>query len=390
MEMKAVYSVFALATVTFIFLEWSCALTPTVIEDGSEVNSPEVMMLQYCIIDNSTILRLDTGEQLDIVYTEDNALVVAIKGSQTAIEVPRLHDEIVCSVDNLPDDIVLPIPIYIYMAVWTTLVLAVTSYNIIIHLLYKRLRNPMGKLLMLYSIFLAISCISFFMILTFIYKFPIHLNYLCNTFKLVFVATDIGYEATATCILMHSVYYLQRSYKMLQIDPRETKVLLRRYFCYIIGTVAFSMLAIITYDVGTTEESNHGYCSKHDPIYYTMITLMYSISSINSLIQIALFIIYLYYWYKIRKSQATVAGYQINQKMLRIAVAMGATISIANLFFFINFIVLRATGDSISDLVDTIGSVLLLLQHYMIVGSLRRVKQVYKAFCKKESTTNSE
>ena len=109
MEMKAVYSVFALATVTFIFLEWSCALTPTVSEDGSAVNSPEVMMLQYCIIDNSTILRLDTEEQLDIVYTEDSSLVVAMKGSQTAIEVPRFHDEIVCSVDNLPDDIVLPI-----------------------------------------------------------------------------------------------------------------------------------------------------------------------------------------------------------------------------------------------------------------------------------------
>ena len=178
---------------------------------------------------------------------------------------------------------------------------------------------------------------------------------------------------------------------MLQIDPRETKVLLRRYFCYIIGTVAFSMLAIITYDVGTTEESNHGYCSKHDPIYYTMVTLMYTISSINSLIQIALFTIYLYYWYKIRKLQATAVGYQINKKMLHIPVAMGATISIANFFFFINFIILRTTGNSISDLVDSTGSVMLLLQwHYLIVGSLRRVKQVYKAFCKKESTTNSE
>ena len=100
---------------TLIFLEWSCALTPVASEDGSAVDSLVLMILQYCIIDNSTILRLDTGEQVDIVYTEDSTLVVAMKGSQTAIEVPRLHDEIVCSVDNLPDDIVLPIPIYIYI-----------------------------------------------------------------------------------------------------------------------------------------------------------------------------------------------------------------------------------------------------------------------------------
>ena len=175
----------------------------------------EVIRLQYCIVDSSTILRLDTGEQLNIIYTKDSTLVIMMKGSQTAIEVPRLHDELVCSMDDLPDDIVVAIPIYIYMSVWTTLVLAITGYNIIIHLLYKRLRNPIGKLLMLYSIFLAVSCVSFFMTLTFIFKFPININYLCNTFKLVFVATDIGYEVTATCILMHSMYYLQWSYKML-------------------------------------------------------------------------------------------------------------------------------------------------------------------------------
>ena len=389
MKMKTVSSVFALAILAFIFPEWSCALTPASSKDGSGVDAPEVIRLQYCIVDNSTILRLDTGEQLNIVYTKDSTLVVTMKGFQTAIEVPRLHDELVCSMDNLPDDIVVPIPIYIYMSVWTTLVLAITGYNIIIHLLYKRLRNPIGKLLMLYSIFLAVSCVSFFMILTFIFMFPINLNYLCNTFKLVFVATDIGYEATATCILVHSMYYLRRSYKMLQIDPEETKVLLRRYFCYIIGTVAISLLAIVTYDVGTAEGRHFGYCSKHDSLYHAMLTLMYTISTINSLIQIALFIVFLYYWYKMRNSRGT-ADYQINKRIFRIAVAMGATISIANFFFFINWINARGNGNNLSDLAETIGSVMLLLQHFIIVGSLRRVKQMYKMFCQKESATNSE
>ena len=389
MKLKTVSSVFVLAILTLFFLEWSCALTPASSNNGSGADAPEETRLQYCFVDNSTILRVDTGEQLDIIYTKDSTLVVTIKGSQTTIEVPRLYDELACSMDGLPEDIVVPLPIYIYMSVWTALVLVITSYNIIIHLLYKRLRNPMGKLLMLYSIFFAVSCVSFFMILTFIFKFPINLSYLCNTFKLVFVATDIGYEATATCILMHSMYYLRRSYKMLQIDPKETKVLLRRYFCYIIGTVAISMLAMVTYVVGAAEGRHYRYCSKHDPLYYTMVTLMYTISSINSLIQIALFIMFLYYWYKMRNSRGT-ADYQINKKMLRIAIAMGATISIANLFFFINWINARANGNSLSDLAETIGSVMLLLQHYIIVGSLRRVKQMYKMFCQKMSITNSE
>ena len=61
-----------------------------------DATDSKVITLQYCIIDNSTILRLDTGDQLDIVYTEYSVLVVTMKDSQTTIEVPRLYDEQIC------------------------------------------------------------------------------------------------------------------------------------------------------------------------------------------------------------------------------------------------------------------------------------------------------
>ena len=32
----------------------------------------QVTTLQYCIIDNCTIMRIDTGQQLDIVYTTES------------------------------------------------------------------------------------------------------------------------------------------------------------------------------------------------------------------------------------------------------------------------------------------------------------------------------
>ena len=176
-----------LAILTITAFEISCALLPATSENGSGVDPPEVITVWYCIIDNSTILRLDTGEQLDIIYTEDNTLVVTIDGSQTAIEVPRPHNEQVCSVNELPVDIVVTTPVYIYASVHNALILSITGYNIIIHLLYKKLRNPMGKLLMLYSISLAIYSGSFFMIVTFVYKFPIssNFNHLCHIVKLV-------------------------------------------------------------------------------------------------------------------------------------------------------------------------------------------------------------
>ena len=80
-------SALLLAILTITAFQWSCALMPATSEDGSGVDDPDskVITLQYCIIDNSTILRLDTGDQLDIVYTEDSTLVVTMKDIQTTI-----------------------------------------------------------------------------------------------------------------------------------------------------------------------------------------------------------------------------------------------------------------------------------------------------------------
>ena len=382
-------SALLLAILTITTFERSYALMPATSEDGSGVDPPEVITVRYCIIDNSTILRLDTGDQLDVIYTKDNTLVVTIDGSLTAIEVSRSHSEQVCSVNDLPVDIVVTTPLYIFVSMWNALILSITGYNIVIHLLYKKLRSPMGKLLMLYSISLALSSGVFFMIVTFVYKFPIssNFNHLCHLVKLVGFGANVGYEAIASCLLAQSVYLLRQSYKMIPINPREDKVVWRRYLYYIIGTIAIAMLVVVTYDVGTAEGRYYGYCSKHDPMFFTMITIMLVFSLINAPIQIALFIIYLWYWYKMRNSW-DITDYQINKKLFRIAIAMGATISVAKLFFVIDWIIILARDKedkNFTPLTEFISSVSLLIQHCVLVGSLRWVKHVYKAFCKKEA-----
>ena len=66
---------------------------------------------------------------------------------------------------------------------------------------------------------------------------------------------------------------------------------------------------------------------------------------------------------------------------------MGATISIANFIFFVNWISSFANGTDLSNLVENIGALMLFLQHCVIAGSLKWVKKI----CKKEmETTNSE
>ena len=39
---------------------------------SSGVRDLQVIPLHYCIIDNCTIMRVDTGETLDIIYTTDS------------------------------------------------------------------------------------------------------------------------------------------------------------------------------------------------------------------------------------------------------------------------------------------------------------------------------
>ena len=144
--------------------------------------------------------------------------------------------------DDLQAGVVVPIPVYNYASVWNALMLSVTGYNIVIHLLYKKLHDLMGKLLLLYSIFLAVLCVSQLLMLTFVYVCPISINRVCYTIKFVFITTYIGYGTIATCILAHSAYHMRQSYKMIPTNPWEDKVAWRRYLCYIIGTIAIAML----------------------------------------------------------------------------------------------------------------------------------------------------
>ena len=263
MKMTMNLSVLHLAILMITFLDLQCcALAVDTLQ--------EMTIFQYCIIDNATIIRLDTGEQLDIVHTRNSTLMVSLNGSQTSLAIPRLQNELVCSMDDLPGKIVLPTPNYIFLSAWTAILLSLAGYNIVTHILYKKLYNPMGKLLMLYSIFLALELIIFFMLITLLFRFSVDFHHICHILKVAFIASDIGYEATATCILIHCAYNLWQSYKLRPVDPSEYRVITRRYFGYIICTLAISMFIILTYDLAASKGNFNGYCNQDDPIYRNM------------------------------------------------------------------------------------------------------------------------
>ena len=66
----------------------------------------QVISLQYCIIDNCTIMKIDTGEQLNIVYTTESLLIVTPINGLTSMAIVKVDDELPClKYHNRNDDI---------------------------------------------------------------------------------------------------------------------------------------------------------------------------------------------------------------------------------------------------------------------------------------------
>ena len=57
---------------------------------GHKTDLSQVTTLQYCNIDNCTIMRIDTGQQLDIVYTTESLLIVTPKDHHTSMVISVL------------------------------------------------------------------------------------------------------------------------------------------------------------------------------------------------------------------------------------------------------------------------------------------------------------
>ena len=114
----------------------------------------QVTTLQYCIIDNCTITRIDTGQQLDIIYTTESLLVVTPIDGHTSMVIAKMDDEMACQeYQNTTDGS--PLSQFLLLLIvgsQTLLVFLASSCIFTVHLLFKELCNLFGKLLIFYSL----------------------------------------------------------------------------------------------------------------------------------------------------------------------------------------------------------------------------------------------
>ena len=124
--------------------------------DGSGHNTDlsQVTTLQYCIIDNCTIMRIDIGQQLDIIYTTENLLIVTPKDGRTSMVIAKLMDWLPCL--RYPNTTANGQ--VIIQLVMCSLITVVSAYILIVQLLFKKFHTLFGKLLIFYN--LGLVCAS--------------------------------------------------------------------------------------------------------------------------------------------------------------------------------------------------------------------------------------
>ena len=335
--------------------------------------SQEVTALEYCFINNCTIMITDTGEKLDIVYTADSLLVATPTDGRTAVKIAKLDNELVCITSNTVNST--PAEVYIVMLLFTTLVLTVNGCVIVVHLMFKQLRTSFGKLLMLYCLYIVCMAVSFFVRMTMVLSQTGRLLLACHYLTLIVVTFSIGYEATATSMLHCLTYIVYRSNQLQRITQEESKSLYRWHIGYILGTMFLVAFLMITYDVGVHRGAHilpNGECTTSDPLNTAVLSIN---GGVQKSIQVVMFAFYLYYKYQLNKDVQNPDILHSQEKLLhRIAVAMGGTIGMSLVLYIIYTIFLFTPAFAMS-------WALFFIQQCMITVNLLFTKKM-KGMCK--------
>ena len=169
--------------------------------------------LQYCLIDKCTIMRIDTGQQLDIVYTTQSHLVVTPTVVQTSLLIPKNEHEHFC----------LSPPYYTHVTtaavvegiiLWSLIAIA-SGFTVAIFLLFKELRTNFGKLLMLFNIGLFFQSSLSIALLVTTYVIAVNSTMLCYIFWFSFLQAAMMTEVATTCVMAILAHIMHSSYKCI-------------------------------------------------------------------------------------------------------------------------------------------------------------------------------
>ena len=351
----------------------SCNLSaPPLSASGDDVDMTDLSRvntsLQYCMIDNCTIMRIDTGEELEIIYTTESLLVAVPTDGHTSEIVLPLDNKIPC----------FPVPtkrslfVVVVLTLFTVALGLASGYVMMVHLLFPELRNEFGILLMSYNA--TLFAVEVYALVGYMmhYAIAVGSQLVCQTMINGFMFLVMILESYSTCILFHITYIMYRSFKLKSDMPKN---LLFFYNCFVFGLLAVFAIIIISYDLysgnGKQTILPSGHCLFINDYTYQTFRIKDAQTTSNKVAQLSCFVIFLFFYFKQRNTIAPSednsykTSIRISKQLLRIAVAMGAAVGIARLIWVTTAIF----APSLAYISTTIGVLAQLLQQCVVMAS---------------------
>ena len=297
--------------------------------------------LQYCLNDNCTIIRIDTGEQLDIVYTTQSHLVVTPTDGQTSMFISKNDPELFCSTPNTIDNTTIIQQVAgIIVRVFAILVCASI---IAVHLIFKEFLNTFGKLLVLYNIGLIVHFLCAMALTITHYNIALNSAMPCYLIYFLFMQSIVVGETSATCFLAYLAYIMYHSYRSREVTKEMNKKFYKYAIMYLLALLLLFDIFVVSYDFGTGTYKNtllpNGHCSFFvEAQYDTIIKFLDVFAYINEIIKILSLVTYFVYYYKFNKLLTIVrrmpsTDTQQNRLFLKIAIMMAANLGISQMAY---------------------------------------------------------
>ena len=308
---------------------------------GAEASGmDDLQQLQYCLVDNCTIMRIDTEQQMDIAYTTKSYHVVTPTDGQTSMLILKNEPELIC----LPPD-----PIHVpllggYIIICYILTGLASGFTVAVLLFFKELRNTLGKLMIGYNIGHCFQNITLVVLVITTYAIAVNLIVFCYTFTFLFLQSIMIREESTTCVIAYLAYIMHSGCKSLEVKKEDRKRLFKYSMAYIFGMSLLFTIFIISYDVAGGYRHvilPTGHCGFIPESTYDTIKIIYASNIFNTFLQVLFFVAYFIYYFKIQNSLKLVHSMTSSNRSkdlvyLKLSIAMAVTIGISKLFYILD------------------------------------------------------
>ena len=383
----AVFVLIIFATTQAKSFQYDCNNSKLYKLEAAASGMDDLWQLQYCLIDNCTIMRIDTGQQLDIAYTTQSHLVVTPTDNQTSLLILKNEPKQFCFLHTGSITTTKLLVSIILLALTAIL----SGCSALVFLFFKELRTTFGKLMILNCFGNTFENIASTTLVVTTYMITVNSTMPCYIFWFVFLQGMIIKETSTTCLIAFFAYVMHSSYKSIKVNKETKKIFFKYSMVYVVGLQLVLNFLMISYDVGTDTYQHviliNDHCSFIPEQPYVTAFIVYTSSTFNVALQILLYLVYFIHYYKIQNRLKLIrnmanSNRQKDKKYFKLAVAMVATMGISKFIYVLNNFIEH------SELLLIIGIFFSLVQQTLITILIMRSKKTAQ-LCKERFCINN-